>query len=156
LSILKEKIILTTTKKLLRKYQACKTRYKYLCEKLGGTKDNDVIPLTKILELNGVNDALWALRAVPLKQQKERNKQARLFACAVVCGTPISNNQTIWDLLTDERSRNAIEASARFAHGKATQKELTAAVHAADAAAHAADAAARDYQSKLFMEFFGV
>lgn len=127
--------MLTTTKRLLRKYHACRDRYNYLCDKIGDTKDNDIIPLTKILELNGIDDAIWALRAVPLKQQKERDRQARLYACAIVRKTPISGNKTVWDLLTDERSRNAVEVSEQFAIGKATQEELGAARRAATQAA---------------------
>ena len=46
-------------------------------------------------------------------------------------------------LLTDDRSRNAIDVAERYAHGNATKDELDAAARAANAAANAAaDAAA--------------
>ena len=51
----------------------------------------------------------------------------------------------VWDLLTDERSRNAIEVKEKWTEGQATDKELTAAGAAARAAVRdAAGAAACD------------
>jgi hypothetical protein len=60
-----------------------------------------------------------------------------LFACWCV--------RQVWHLLTDDRSRNAVEVAERFAVGKATVDELSAAfaaAWAARAAAWAASAAA--------------
>ena len=57
------------------------------------------------------------------------DKELRLFAC--FCA------RQNWNLLTDERSRNAIEVAERFANGKATKEELKAAYVAAYDAAYA-------------------
>ena len=61
------------------------------------------------------------------------DKELRLFAC--FCA------RQNWNLLTDERSRNAIEVAERFANGNATKGELKAAYAAARAADAAFDAA---------------
>ena len=122
--------MLTTTFHLLRKHNACKDRYTVLREALKGRKDNDPITLVEIFDSNGLADALWALRAVPDEQAAERDKLARLFACWCV--------RQIWHLLTDERSRTAIEVAERYAVGEATRDALNAAAAAAAAAADAA------------------
>ena len=65
----------------------------------------------------------------------------RKLACRFVRETPLADGRKIWDLLTDERSRRAVEVAEIYANGKATDGELQAAYAAAYAAADAADAA---------------
>ena len=69
----------------------------------------------------------------------------RKLACRFVRETPLTDGRKVWDLLTDERSRKAVEVTEAYADGKATNEELKAASDAAFATAyvapHAADAA---------------
>ena len=69
-----------------------------------------------------------------LAELKLPTNQLRLIACAIVRRTPLSDGRTVWDLLTDERSRHAVEVAERYANGQATDEELAAAWYAAWAA----------------------
>ncbi len=51
----------------------------------------------------------------------------RLFACWCVRNTPLHDGRTTWDLLTNERSRNAVEVAEQHAAGKVTNDELATA-----------------------------
>jgi hypothetical protein len=77
---------------------------------------------------------LWALYRIGYGN----DKVLRLYACACVRGTPIPGGRTVWDLLTDDRSRKAVEVSERFAQGEASMSELAATWDAARYAARAA------------------
>ena len=75
---------------------------------------------------------LWALETMDYSDDSKLRK----CACRFV--------REVWELLTDERSRNAVEVAERYADGNATDEELSAARDAASAAAGgAAWAAAR-------------
>ncbi|MFU2053316.1 hypothetical protein [Bordetella hinzii] len=87
------------------------------------------IALTAILQSNGLDDALWALRCVP-----GVDRDARLFA--VWCARQVEH------LMTDQRSKDALDVAERFANGEATEAERAAAWAAAGAAAGAAARAA--------------
>jgi len=90
---------------------------------------------------------LWicSVAKIPLEA-----KMCRLFACWCARNTPIADGRKTWELLTDERSKNAVLVAERFANGEVTGQELAAARAAAraaawvatwDAAGDAADAA---------------
>ncbi len=81
-------------------------------------------------------DRIW----VALGMMSENDR--RLAACCFVRRTPIGDGRTVWDLLTDDRSRKAVEVAERFADGEATERELAAAWDAASAVAWAAAGAA--------------
>ena len=69
----------------------------------------------------------------------------RKLACRFVRETPLSDGRRVWDLLTDERSRNAVEVAEAYADGKATKEDMDAAYATAYAAARAACAARASY-----------
>jgi hypothetical protein len=121
-----------TTLNKIRAHSPCESGWKKLLSNLGKTKaDDEPISITYILDSNGLDDALWCLRAVDGCQ-----KEMRLYA--VDCARSVQH------LLTDKRSIDAIDVAERHAHGQATDEELNAARAAAwDAARTAAGAAAR-------------
>jgi len=83
-------------------------------------------PIRVILEGNGIQDAIWALRAAD--QTEEHQRKCRLFA--VWCARQVQH------LMTDHRSINALDVAERHANGEATDKELHAACLAARYAAY--------------------
>ena len=80
---------------------------------------------------------LWILDKLGIKDEKK----LRLFGCWCMRNTRLADGRTVWDLLTNERSRKAFEIAEAVAKGEATQKELDAAGYAGDAAWAARDAA---------------
>ena len=73
------------------------------------------------------------------------------FACWCVRHTPLGDGRVVWDLLTDERSRQAVEIKEAWLAGKATDQILNEAWAAAgDAAGDAAwDAAVAAQNAEL-------
>ena len=97
---------------------------------LGKTKaDDEPLEITTIIDSNGLEDALWCLRAV-----EGHDREIRLYA--VWCARQVQH------LLTDQRSLNALDVAERYANGEATDAELAAARDAAWEAADVADDAA--------------
>ena len=123
-----------TTLNKIRANSPCTDGWEKLLKNLGKTKaDDEPLMLTTILESNGLDDALWCLRAVDGRHEREM----RLFA--VACARRVQH------LITDKRSLDTLDVAERFANGQATQEELTAAWDAAwDAARDAASGAARN------------
>ena len=134
-----------TSLKKLRAAGACFEGYnKLVCSISGGKysanrktyvrfKHDADIDLLHIVESNGIDDALWALRA-----SNATDRDCRLFA--VWCARQVNQN---------EICKNTLFVAERYANGNATNKELDSAWAAAsdsarDAAWAAAWAAARD------------
>lgn len=122
-----------TTLNKIRACSPCHEGWTKLLRTLGKTKaDDELLAITTVLHSNGLDDALWCLRAVDGHQ-----REIRLYA--VDCARSVQH------LMTDARSIAAIDVAERHADGLATDAELAAARAAAwDAAwdAAAGDAAA--------------
>ena len=123
--------MLSTTLNKIRAHQPCASGWKKLLDALGKTKaDDEPLLLLTILESNGLDDCLWALHTVP-----EYDSLWRKYA--VWCARQIEH------LMTDERSKLALDVAWRHSNGEATDDELAAAgVAACDAALAASSDAA--------------
>ena len=132
----------------IRRLRPCYDPSRYLAEDWTGTA-LDVLDVTDC----PAADRIW----VALGMMSENDR--RLAACRFVRHTPISDGRTVWDILTDDRSKKAVEVAERFAVCEATERELADAwdaawdvarlatrvgAWAADAARAAAWAAIRD------------
>lgn len=130
---------MNTTLNKIRQHSPCARGWGKLLKHLGKTgADDEPLPIRTILDSNGLDDALWCLRAVD-----GHDREIRLYA--VWCARKVQH------LITDHRSLAALDVAERYAHGQATSGELAAAWHEARAAArdeasaaawHAASAAA--------------
>jgi len=76
---------------------------------------------------------LWVI----LHPQASPSGIVLLAVCWCVRHTPLGDGRTVWGLLTDKRSRRAVEVVERYARGQATQSDIRDA-YAAAAEAHAA------------------
>ena len=121
-------IEMKTTLNAIRECSPCQEGWAKLLKHLGKTKADDApLGIATILDSNGLDDALWCLRAVT-----GHDREIRLFA--VRCARQVQH------LMADPRSIAALDVAERFANGEATKTEL-------DAASDAARAAAWDAQS---------
>lgn len=115
-----------TTLNEIRKHNPCAYGWQQLLTYLGKTKaDDEPLSIATIIDSNGLEDALWCLRAV-----EGYDRETRLYA--VWCAKQVQH------LLTDQRSLDALAVVERYALGKATEDELKAASGAARDAARAA------------------
>ncbi len=76
--------------------------------------DDEPLPLVTILDSNGLEDAMWALRVV-------KGEDARIRRFAVWCARQVQH------LMPDSRSVDALDVAERYADGLATDDELQAA-----------------------------
>lgn len=122
-----------TTLNQIHKHFPCAGGWTKLLKHLGKTQaDDEPLSIATIVELNGLDDALWCLRAV-----EGYDKEIRLYA--VWCARQVQH------LMSDKRSLNALDVAERYAHGRASNAELSSAWGAAgDAACEAVRYAAGD------------
>ena len=119
-----------TTLNKIRVHNPCTDGWKKLLKNLGKTMpDDEPLLITTILDSNGLDDALWCLRAVDGCQ-----KEMRLYA--------VDYARSVQHLMADARSTSAIDVAERYAYGLATDAELAAVMDVAwDVARDAASAA---------------
>ena len=126
-----------TTLNKIKEHSPCKEGWEKLLDHLNKTQsDDEPLELRTILESNGLDDTIWAFRAV-----EGKDKEIRLFAadCAELV-LPIYEKH----YPNDNRPRLAIQAARDYANGLITIEKLAAARAAArDAAWDAAGDAAR-------------
>ncbi len=130
-----------TTLNAIRQHGPCEEGWKKLLTHLGKTKaDDEPLSIITILDSNGLDDALWCLRAV-----EGCDREIRLYA--VWCARQVQH------LMTDPRSVAALDVAERYANGMATDEELRSAWDAAWVAAwDAAQAAAGLSQANRLRE----
>ena len=159
---------ITTTLSAIRKHHPCKDGWEKLLASLGKTKaDDEPLAFGVILESNGLDDALWCLRALGPEHHKRIVSLACDFAeralkfapadeqrpaeCIRITRLWIDGQADLSDLLAAKRAaaRAAAEAAARAAaRAEAAGAAAWAAAVAADAAAGRADAEARGAEKK--------
>ena len=123
-------MMLYTTLKDIKAQHPCAVGWSKLLKSLNKTKeDNELLSFLSILKSNGLNDALWCLRAL-----KDNDRAARLYA--IWCARQVEH------LDLTGVSRNINNISEQYANGNATFQELEAAWEAAGAAREAAEEAA--------------
>jgi hypothetical protein len=140
---------LQTTLTIIRAANPCSSGYTKLFRTLGPDwPANKPIDFTTILASNGLDDALWGLRAVLPQHERDRDRLARLFAAD--CAERVL---PIFERVrpTDSRPRDAIAAARAFARGEITPAAQDAARAPARAAARAAVRAA---QTNDFIRYF--
>ena len=118
--------MITTTLRQIRQHEPCKEGWRTLLTFLGKTRvDDEPLPLTTILQSNGLDDALWCLRTL-----EGHDKEIIRFALACA--------QEVKHLMTDQRSLDALDAVERHLEIPLSREELDQVVAAAWAAAGAA------------------
>ncbi len=122
--------MITTTLRQIRQHSPCREGWRTLLSALGKTEvDDEPLPLTTILQSNGLDDALWCLHTIT-----GYDKEIIRFALACV--------QEVRHLMTDQRSLNVLDALERHLESPLSKQELGRVLVKAQAAWEAARAAA--------------
>ena len=130
----------TTTLRIVESHNPCERGWDTLLAGLGKTRaDDEPLSLIRILDINGFDDALWALRC--LGDDPRVHILHADYAERVV-------HIYEREYPGDNRIRHAIDTRRRYARGEVTREELAAARAAADAAARD-DAETDAYAAKL-------
>jgi len=117
-----------TTLKKIWQHNPCEGSWKKLLQSLGKTEADDTeVSVRYILDLLGIDDAIWVLRAVD-----GHDREVRLFACDCAESVLHLYEDKYPD---DNRPRKAIEVSRKYAECNATIEELSEAGYAASSGA---------------------
>ncbi len=123
--------MITTTLRQIRQHNPCREGWRTLLSALGKTEvDDEPLPLTTILQSNGLDDALWCLRTIT-------GYDKEIIRFALACA------QEVRHLMTDQRSLNVLDALERHLESPLSRQELDRVLAAARAAARAVVWAAR-------------
>jgi len=121
-----------TTLLEIEKYQPCQSSWNKLLKHLGKTEpDDEPIEILDIIEVLGIQDAIWSFRAV------DGWKKEKLLFIADCAEHVLHIYEKKYP--KDKRPRKAIKATRLFANGKISKEKLKTTA-AADAYAAAADA----------------
>jgi hypothetical protein len=116
-------MVMYTTLDKIRAHHPCAEGWRKLLQHLGKVvPDDKPVAIATILDSNGIDDALWCLRAVD-----GSDRELRLYV--VWCARQVQH------LMNDPRSSNVLDVAERYANGHATDEELAAARRAAVEAA---------------------
>ena len=128
---------LTTTLRLCKDHRACHESWNKLANHFNHDM-NKMIFISDIIHILNIQDAIWALRAVPEIQTEDSKKIARLFACDCAEHVlPFFEKENP----NDNRPRECIKITRLFINGKVSFEEFSKAAQAAWAAEAAAQAA---------------
>ena len=117
--------MITTTLRQIRQHNPCSEGWRTLLSYLGKTGvDDDPLPLVTILQSNGLDDTLWCLRTIT-----GHDKEIIRFALACA--------QEVKQLMTDQRSLDALDALERHLEIPLSREELDLVSAAAWTAAEA-------------------
>ena len=124
------------TKEFLKEHDACKDGAKWA---LSIGEEMDAV-WDAMIEQGKHDWLLWTAT----RPNVFTDSVLRKLACRFIRETPLHDGRKVWDLLTDERSRKAVEVAELYADGRATYDGLHAAAYAASDAAYDAAYAAYD------------
>ena len=142
--------MMKATLNTIRSFSPCAESWKKLLAHFGKTEADDTeVDIMDIIDILGVDDALWALRAV-----EGHDREIHLLA--------VSFARRVQHKMRDPRSLNAMDVAERYANGQATKEELKDAylatyMEACGAAYGAADLAAYEaaYEAAYRAAYWG-
>ena len=147
--------MLNTTFRLLRKFHACKEGYKEFRKYKSPWGDNQPISLQEILEVRGLDDALWSLRATVEPAERETRRLACDYAEHAKKNIPPSENPRTghWEGEEIQTSARRIAETVAGCHPDVISARFASSEWAA--AWEAAFQAEKAWQKGKFLEMLG-